>query len=80
MLTTGHSLGGAMSVLCALSVKLHLPHLKIQIHNFGQPRVGDPNLSKFITNKVDQIFRVVHNKDIVPHLPPEGLGYHHPPY
>lgn len=28
-------------------------------------------------DKISVIFRVVHNKDIVPHLPPEG-EYKHP--
>lgn len=48
MVTTGHSLGAAMAVICALSMKLHFPKLKIQIHNFGQPRVGNAKLAKFI--------------------------------
>lgn len=30
-------------------------------------------------SKISTIFRVVHNKDIVPHLPPE-IDYHHTAY
>lgn len=35
-----------------------------------------------MSEKLDGIYRVVHNKDIVPHAPPDlpGFGYHHPPY
>lgn len=39
------------------------------MHNFGQPRIGDANLAHFIYSKLDGIFRVVHNKDLVPHVP-----------
>lgn len=37
-------------------------------------------MAQYITTKVDAIFRVVHNKDIVPHLAPESLEYHHSPF
>ena len=32
--------------------------------------------------KLDKIFRLVHNKDLVPHLPPNlpEFNYHHPAY
>lgn len=52
----------------------------MEVHNFGQPRIGNIELSKFMGEKLDGIIRMVHNKDIVPHLPPDMLDYHHPPY
>jgi len=37
-------------------------------------------MAQFLSTRVDSIYRVVHNRDLVPHLPPEALEYHHPAY
>ena len=43
VVVTGHSLGGALSVLCALDLAVDMPQLVpngISVVNFGCPRVG----------------------------------------
>lgn len=50
------------------------------MHNYGCPRIGNAAMAQYIGLKVDSLYRVVHNKDIVPHLPPEAFEYHHSPY
>jgi hypothetical protein len=52
----------------------------VEVHNFGQPRVSNLALSKYMVSKISAVFRVVHYKDLVPHLPPEALDYYHPAY
>ena len=52
---------------------------KTVAHHFGGPRIGNAAMAQYVKTKVDAIFRVVHNKDIVPHLPPESFEYHHSP-
>lgn len=54
-------------------------NIPVEVHNFGQPRVGNLKYSQFATKKVQTIFRVVHNRDLVPHLPP-NVDYHHPAF
>ena len=44
------------------------------------PRVGDENFEKWFVSVVPGMFRVVHHKDPVPHLPPQNWGFHHMPY
>lgn len=44
----------------------------VSMINFGQPRVGETNYAAFSNTKLTQ-YRVVHNKDMVPHNP--GSGY-----
>ena len=41
------------------------------MYNFGQPRVGNQEFSAFVTanNLTPNSYRVVHNKDMVPHTP-----------
>jgi hypothetical protein len=51
----------------------------VEVHTFGQPRVGEANLAQFMKSKLDTVFRVVHNRDIVPHVPFEWLKYVHVP-
>jgi len=39
--------------------------------NFGQPRVGDSDYAAFSDAKFPNQWRMVHHKDIVPHVPSE---------
>jgi predicted lipase len=79
ILTTGHSLGGALSEIAGMRLKAKFSK-KVEVHNFGCPRVGNAAMAQFLGTRVDTLFRVVHNKDIVPHLPPEALEFHHSAY
>lgn len=35
IIVTGHSLGGAMAALAAISIKAALPHVPLQLYTFG---------------------------------------------
>lgn len=37
-------------------------------------------MAQFLTTRVDSIYRVVHDRDLIPHLPPEYLEYRHAAY
>jgi len=77
---TGHSLGGALAILAALT--LHRNGFQVaQVYTFGQPRVGNGDFKrryeKFLGNRT---FRVVYEEDIVarvPHLPAWHDPYRH---
>lgn len=66
---TGHSLGAAVAVLAAYDFNLRTGK-KVKITTFGLPRVGDWRFAKAFEAVSDEAFRVVHNRDIVAHLPP----------
>lgn len=77
---TGHSLGAALSALAAWDLQYNNPTAKIgTFYNFGQPRVGNDAFANSFKSQPFQEFRVVHYKDVVPHLPTEGMGFHHVP-
>lgn len=66
---TGHSLGGAMALSCAVDLET-LQQMKPTVVTFGQPRYADRNGAKWI----DSIFRgryvrFVRGNDIVPRVP-----------
>lgn len=81
----GHSLGGAVACLAALELKVSLGWDNVVVTTFGEPRVGNYGLARF----VDEVFdldeqkdpegrdyrRVTHNEDPVPLLPLDEWGY-----
>lgn len=74
---TGHSLGGALAALTAADLSFY--HSNINLHTFGQPRVGDQTFANFLNGRaqISSMFRVVNDHDIVPHLPPHLMGFRH---
>ncbi|KAF8265526.1 Alpha/Beta hydrolase protein [Lactarius quietus] len=75
----GHSMGGAMAALAALSVRSNIPSAAVRLFTFGQPRTGDAAFADLLESMIglDNIFRAVHTKGIVPTVIPESFGYHH---
>ncbi|CAK69576.1 unnamed protein product (macronuclear) [Paramecium tetraurelia] len=73
---TGHSLGAAMATLYA--TQLAIAGNSLQLTTFGLPRVGDTAYYNYFSSftKVTH-FRVVHEKDVVPHVPPQNFGFNH---
>jgi len=69
----GHSLGGAMaSMASAIVVDSGMfPSDKVKMVTFGQPRTGDITFAKGHDSKVQYRFRIIHNRDSVPHIPPK---------
>lgn len=76
---TGHSLGGAISSLCALDLNINVGVQNVQVLNFGSPRVGDSDFAVYFNNVIGSIMRMTHQDDIVPHLPPYDFNFEHVP-
>lgn len=76
---TGHSLGAAVATFSAIDIKLAFPSHKINFYTFGSPRPGNQAFSDFVTTLFpgSQYNRVVHDNDIVPHLPIIAMGFNH---
>jgi triacylglycerol lipase len=75
---TGHSLGGALAMLCAAMLKHH-GFSVAGVITFGQPRVGSA-VFRDIYNDSElgpRTLRFVNENDIVPRLPGALLGYRH---
>lgn len=74
----GHSLGGALALFAG--VDLAGAGLRSHVVTFGQPRVGDAEFGRVVSsqmlNRTLTYTRVVHNNDIVPHVPPP-IEYRH---
>lgn len=67
---TGHSLGGAMAVLCAFDQKLNR-EVSADVITFGQPRVTDAKGCRNIDTALkDHYVRVARPTDVVSRIPP----------
>ncbi len=75
---TGHSLGAAMSLVCAARCKASNIVTNPQaVFTFGSPRVGN---RKYIHSTSLPHYRWVNNNDVVTRVPPRWLGYRHSGY
>ena len=74
LLITGHSLGGAIAVLCAYDIACTMSSRfgKLirtpAVYTFGAPRVGNGAFANAYDRRVPRTFRVVNEKDPVSHL------------
>jgi hypothetical protein len=76
---TGHSLGGAMAILFALSIagspSLRTIDDKLRaIYTFGQPMATCTPLPRWTDAVGDRLFRYVVERDLIPALPPASWG------
>jgi predicted lipase len=79
LFVTGHSLGAAMAAHCAAEF-VHQGMKVSTSYSYGMPRVGNQKLEEWFKSVVPGMFRLVHHKDPVPHLPANNWGFHHMPY
>jgi predicted lipase len=82
IIVTGHSYGAAVSQLVAMEIVKELAY-PVAVYTFGQPRIGNSVYAGLVNYIIGEHWRFVHDKDIVPHLPPPfdvvdgGLEYMH---
>jgi len=75
LITTGHSLGGAIATLAAAQLRKN--GYTVTLYSFGAPRIGSSQISDYITKQAGGNYRVTHWNDPIPRLPPLTLGYVH---
>ncbi|PNP41884.1 lipase [Trichoderma gamsii] len=75
IVTTGHSLGGAVATLAAATLRTQ--GYSIDVYTYGSPRVGNDVFANFVTAQPGGEFRVTHVDDPVPRLPPILFEYRH---
>ncbi|TFK21472.1 alpha/beta-hydrolase [Coprinopsis marcescibilis] len=78
LVTTGHSLGGAIALLAALSLHGTFSASPVRTYSYGAPRTGNKIFAEYVNGLFhDRAHRVVHGHDGVPTIIPASLGYHH---
>ncbi|KAF2070719.1 hypothetical protein CYY_007961 [Polysphondylium violaceum] len=81
LIITGHSLGGALAILAATDVyESGLTTLPLEMYTFGSPRLGNVAFAEYFETTISKnLYRLVNDHDLVPHLPPMDLNFHHLP-
>lgn len=72
---TGHSLGGAVATLVATHFRSN--GCAVAEFTYGSPRVGNIIFAQYASSQNGTTYRVTHESDPVPRLPPLLLGYRH---
>jgi hypothetical protein len=67
VVSTGHSLGGALSTLAAADLAIH--QLPVQLYNFASPRTGSPSFAGTFNQRVATAWRTVNTEDLVTTVP-----------
>ncbi|KAK7043868.1 hypothetical protein VNI00_008034 [Paramarasmius palmivorus] len=64
IVTTGHSLGGALSTLCAMALQQQHKEAGVRNYTYGSPRVGNKLWAEFVSSVLsERAFRVVNAHD-----------------
>jgi len=78
VVVTGHSLGAALATLTALDLAPTYGANRVKLYNYGCPRMFNQAGADFASGGAITIgARRTHYKDIVPHTPPEIMGFVH---
>ena len=90
ILITGHSvikiylylkiffqLGAALAELLALDLASHFSIKIDYVYSFESPRLGNQEFAEYYAKKISNSYRIVHEYDIVPHLPLQKMGFQH---
>ncbi|KAI9014885.1 Alpha/Beta hydrolase protein [Gaertneriomyces semiglobifer] len=78
----GHSMGGAIGIIAAIDLYDFLGTSmgdRIKVFTFGEPRVGNKMWADWVYTLPfsKNIFRVTHDDDVIPLIPPRFLGFQH---
>ncbi|ODA77462.1 hypothetical protein RJ55_07091 [Drechmeria coniospora] len=76
VVTTGHSLGGALATIAAVELR-SVKKIPVDAYTYGAPRIGNSILANFASSQAGTIYRITNGGDFVPRLPPTGLEYAH---
>ncbi|KAL0572599.1 hypothetical protein V5O48_009360 [Marasmius crinis-equi] len=64
LVSTGHSLGGALSSLAGISLEQNFPGSTTRMFTYGQPRTFNPTGADFVDAQFgSKAFRIVHTTD-----------------
>ena len=77
LFVTGHSLGAALAVLAASELHYTQGLTITAVYTYGEPRVGNKAFKDFYNQGTHLSWRITHNKDPVPKLPPTAFGFTH---
>ncbi|KAF9457650.1 Alpha/Beta hydrolase protein [Collybia nuda] len=85
VITVGHSLGGSLASLAAVSLRDNLPGTYVSMFTYGQPRTGNTKYAGWVNKAIGRQFsahRVTRVSDGVTVLPPKSVkgidtGYRH---
>jgi len=77
IVVTGHSLGGALTTLCALDLSYWYPDKYIFSVPIASPKVGNKYFVRSYNKRVPHSIRIVYGEDYITKVPLGIMGYPH---
>jgi triacylglycerol lipase len=77
IVVTGHSLGSAVSVFCAIDLQYNYSFKNISMYGYGSPRTGNDAFVKSYRKRISNIYEFRYNSDIVTKVPYSWMGFNH---
>lgn len=69
VMLTGHSLGGALAILCSYDIATRTPcaayDIDISCYTFGAPRVGNHSWAREYNSKISETWQLINSDDVV---------------
>ena len=72
------AIGAAIGLLDAIYLPLHIPNITTRFVGYGLPRVGNQDFANYVDAQPISVTHINNKEDIVPIMPGQFLGYHHP--
>eukprot|EP00835_Amoeboradix_gromovi_P006918 NODE_943_length_2861_cov_0.133961.p1 type:complete len:279 gc:universal NODE_943_length_2861_cov_0.133961:1303-2139(+) len=74
VIALGHSMGGSLASILALDVS---NNSSVKLVTAESPRTGNQAFVDLLESRVDYVYRITNENDLVPFLPALALGYRH---
>lgn len=71
----GHSMGGAVAVLCALDIQYNFKDVDVGCFTIGTPRIGNEYFKKSFERRLPDYKQAEYGDDLVPQVPPLFFGF-----
>ena len=61
-----------------MALELQTYDIKVDyIYTFGSPRVGNVEFANYFNSFFENSYRLVHNRDVIPHFVSDAFGFYH---
>ncbi|KAK8813241.1 hypothetical protein WA158_002833 [Blastocystis sp. Blastoise] len=78
IMSTVQNLGGALATVGSMDFQLNYNISTNLMYTYGCPYTGNKQFASILNQNLESNYRVTHNADPIPHLPPSVNNYAHP--
>ena len=73
----GHSMGAALTTLCALDLQYNFPDIEIGSYVLASPKIGNEKFVESFNKRLPDFVNIEQGSDLIPQVPPRFFGFRH---